>query len=183
MDINNTRTSESSHFCRNVWILHQGMRTGYSHPLSWGCKWWKNTWESWKRIATLWVKLSFNSGKEREVLQQLTWAEAAGVTRDKEGGFNLSTFGSQLIKRVAIRKIQNKYLCPESIILLFKDRHICQVKSSFTFKGDPLCMIWLWRTIYNQKYFLHAQGCPRVSLVPAAVCWVWHELDLYLLFS
>ena len=71
------------------------------------------------------------------------------MTRDEEGGFNLSTFGSQLIKRVAIRKIQNKYLCPESIILLFKDRHICQVKSSFTFKGDPLCMVWLWRIIYN----------------------------------
>ena len=95
---------------------------------------------------------------------------ATDVSRDEEGGFNFNTFGSQLIKRVAIRKIQNKYLCPESIILLFKDRHICQVKSSFTFKGDHLYMVWLWRTMPNQQYFLHAQGCPWVFLVPAAVC-------------
>ena len=86
VDVNNTRTSESSHFYRNVWILHQGMRAGYSHPLSWGCEWWKNTWESWKRIATLWVELSFNSGKEREVLQPLMWA---GMKREASTSIRL----------------------------------------------------------------------------------------------
>ena len=39
-------------------------------------------------------------------------AETAEVTRDEGGGFNLSTFGSRIVKKKkkgAIRKIRNKY--------------------------------------------------------------------------
>lgn len=79
-----------------------------------------------------------------------------------------NTFGSQLIKRVAIRKIQNKYLCPESIILLFKDRHICQVKSSFTFKGDPLCIrSWLWEQYVTRSIF---------SMLRTVLGFLWFQL-------
>ena len=103
-------------------------------------------------------------------------AETAEVTRDEGGGFNLSTFGSRIVKKkkkVPLGRFEisiESIISPESIILLFKDRHIHQPQLSFTFNGDPLCVWSDSRTMPNQQYFLHAQGCPWASLFPAVVC-------------
>lgn len=102
-------------------------------------------------------------------------AETAEVTRDEGGGFNLSMFGSWIVKKKKVPSGRfeisiESIISPESIILLFKDRHICQPQLSFTFNSDPLCVCSDSGTMPNQQYFLHAQGCPWASLFPAVFC-------------
>lgn len=119
------KLQSSSHFCKNVWVSHQGMRIRLFPPSYLGCV---GCGRILKRAAGESVELDFNSVKKMNVLHgaEVPWSlmqvEAVEMTRDKER-FQLERgLVPAYEKELPLERFWNKCLCPESIIPAFQ-RH------------------------------------------------------------